>query len=315
MTGPTIRERRYRRPLRLESPSGTLTWSSRLVREGLVLKPGRGGCLVINELDIEKYLDGVVNGEFSARWNAEAVAAQVIAARSYAWHQMQEARRKGLPYDVESTTRDQVYLGTAGEEPRASRLVAATRGLVLVAGRSIGVPRPIKAFYHSTCGGSTDDPQTVWGRAEPGVRGGVRCQHCGSSPRYRWSHRISESEMNQALKSLGPGKVLAVEVLSRFPSGRVRRLKVAFSDASGRMVTQDIPGARFRSLIGSEQLRSTAFEVTRGPGTDWLFEGRGFGHGVGMCQWGAKEMGAAGYKSTQILSTYYPEATIRRAWR
>jgi stage II sporulation protein D len=304
----------FRGPVELRSPAGTFFWGSTLVRESVVLHPSKTGCSVVNRLDIEKYLDGVVNGEFSSKWNPEAVSAQVIAARSYAFYQIREARRRRAIFDVESSIRDQVYLGTQGEEARASQLVARTRGTVLVAGPA-GSAAPIKAFYHSTCGGHTDSPEDVWGRPQDGVRGGVECAHCGTSPRFTWQLKLTPAQLDQMLQSYGRGRVIGLEVLSRFSSGRVKKLKIAFASPGGRISTQIVPGSQFRSLVGSEQLRSTAFTVSRGDGDSWVFDGRGYGHGVGMCQWGAKEMGAAGFEAREILSRYYPSARLVHAWR
>jgi stage II sporulation protein D len=303
-----------RGPVEIQSPAGTLFWGATLLRESIILHPSKGGCSVVNRLDIEKYLDGVVNGEFSSKWNPEAVSAQVIAARSYALYQMREARRRGAIFDVESSIRDQVYLGTRGEEARASQIVARTRGMVLVAGPA-KAGQPIKAFYHSTCGGHTDAPEDVWGRAQPGVRGGVVCEHCGSSPRFTWQLRLTTRQLDEALASTGKGSVIGMEVLSRFSSGRVNKLKIAFLGKGGMISTRIVPGSQLRMLIGSEKFQSTAFSILRGEGDSWIFEGRGYGHGVGMCQWGAKEMGSAGFQVHEILSRYYPSARLMRAWQ
>ena len=301
-------------PLEIRSPAGTLTWGSTIVRETLVLRPERRGCSVANRLDIEKYLDGVVNGEFSSKWSPEAVSAQVIAARSYALYQIRDARRRHAEFDVVSDTRDQVYLGTRGEDAQASRLVAMSRGMILAAGDP-GKLEPVKAYYHSTCGGRTDSPENVFRRPQEGVRGGVVCAHCGTSPRFSWEFTLAPAQLAQALEPIGRGSPSAIEVLSRFPSGRVKELRATFGGTGDRASSEVIPGARFRALVGSEKLRSTAFTVSRGEGDSWVFSGRGFGHGVGMCQWGAKEMGTAGYTVREILSRYYPEARLARAWR
>ncbi|MBU6375631.1 MAG: SpoIID/LytB domain-containing protein [Bdellovibrionales bacterium] len=296
-----------------------------MIRESLVIHPAKSGCSVVNVLDIEKYLDGVVNGEFSAKWNSEAVAAQVIAARSYALYQSKQARLNKAFFDVESTTKDQVYLGVEGEETRASQVVSKTRGVVLASAldergaRIRAFPSgdlvPIKAFYHSTCGGKTDSPEDVWGQPQIGVRGGVRCLHCGSSPRFRWDVKLSNLEIDRLFSSFGKGKVRSIEALSRFPSGRVRQVKVGFLDGAGKFSSTVLNGSQFRSILGVERLRSTFFDVSGSATRDWIFQGRGNGHGVGMCQWGAKEMGAEGYNAEQILTHYYPQAYLVKVWK
>jgi stage II sporulation protein D len=255
-----------------------------------------------------------VNGEFSSKWNTDAIAAQVIAARSYALYQLKNARMdKKVLFDVDSTTRDQVYLGIEGEEPRATQIVSKTRGLILTAAE--GSDRvPIKAFYHSTCAGLTGSPIEVWGKAQAGVKGGVHCFHCGSSPRFRWKLQLSKQELEKILASYVFGSLLRIEPVSYFDSGRVKDLQIISESQDGQEKTVRIPSAQFRFLLGSNRLKSTFFSVSEPFSGEWQFDGRGYGHGVGMCQWGAKEMGAAGYSFQEILGRYYPLARIVRAW-
>src|SRR5579885_2227232 len=148
-------------PVAVQTPAGFLSLHGRPYRGEIVIYPIAGKCEVINEVDLEKYLDGLVNAEFSAKWSEQGIAAQVIAARTYAYYQMQEMREKGKRFDVDSTDKDQVYDGSIREDFRASRAVEKTRGVILAVNEG-GAYIPLKAFYHSTCGGVTELPEKVW---------------------------------------------------------------------------------------------------------------------------------------------------------
>ncbi len=328
--------------LSVESPAGFLKLDGRPFRDVLRIRPVRAGCEVVNVVDVEKYLDGLVNSEFSAKWSAAAIEAQVVAARTYAYHQMLTAAKDTRrTYDVDSTVADQVYEGASKEETRASQAVARTRGQILTV-----PPRlvPLKAFYHSTCGGRTELPERVWGATYPGFRRQVSCEHCRSSPRYNWSLALGASEIEEALRAglvresavQGPfagwagaiegARLVDVQVKGGANAGaRVIHLLTTWKSGRGKLPRRfslKLPAPRFRDWIGPGRLRSTAFTMTaanaadgsRRSGPAWIFSGRGFGHGVGMCQWGAKVMGEKGETRVSILRYYYPEARIRRVW-
>jgi stage II sporulation protein D len=237
----------------------------------------------------------------------------VIAARTYAWHQLQKSKRHLSHFDVESTTRDQVYAGAQSEDARAREVVERTRGQILVEHNAATGPKsfaqPIKAFYHSTCGGMTDSPEKVFGEKQPGVRGGVSCPYCVSSPRFRWTLKVSALELQRAFGF----PVEGIRVLARWDSGRAKTVEIRTQQGSKpRWIRK--PAAEIRSILGAERLRSTAFDVQRGPDGHFVFDGRGNGHGVGMCQWGAKEMGERGQTFSSILSHYYPASRLLRVW-
>ena len=143
-------------------------------REELRVYTAGSLCEVVNVVDLEKYLEGLVNAEFNSRWSEEAIGAQVVAARTYAVFQMRQAQAQAEDnsdaqhYDVDATTHDQVYDGSMKEDPRATRIVEKTRGLLLTVKTARGV-EPLKAYYHSTCGGMTDCRIRVWGTSEFGI--------------------------------------------------------------------------------------------------------------------------------------------------
>lgn len=326
-------------PVTISTPAGLLSFQNRPYREELKIYPIGSFCEVVNELGLEKYLAGLVNAEFNSRWNEPSIEAQVIAARTYALYQIRATGRT-RHYDVDSTVKDQVYDGYAIEDYRGSAAVRKTRGWVLLASMGSGKWEPLKAFYHSTCAGRTELPQQVWGNSFPGFKHIVNCPFCAHSPNIAWDADLSAAEVSKMLErganadgapadwpsgwralvhgarlvDLRPGPWTISyrrSWVSTFWSVRTR-------EGAGRAVELRVPAVRFRDWMGAARFKSTAFDVfprQNALGTlAWHFHGRGNGHGVGMCQWGAKVMGDRGYSTAAILKFYYPDALLRKLW-
>jgi len=312
-------------PARVRSATGFVRLTDRPYRELVRVHAAGSLCEVVNELSIEKYLSGLVNAEFNSRWNEEAIAAQVVAARSYALYQIEDARREGLHFDVDSTVWDQVYDGAAREDARAEKVVRKTRGIALTVGPAAS-PVPIKAFYHSTCAGHTETPEQVWGRAYPGFGRGVACPFCANSPVMYWNIEMSPEELTQVIRKGATAEGILPSSLQGLRGMQLTTLAVSRTDAAGRVVQVlsrwrtrlgtiqewTFSGARLRSWLGAARFRSTAFNIYQAG--FFRFEGRGNGHGVGLCQYGAKGMGEQGYRMAAILKHYYPDAVLRRLW-
>jgi stage II sporulation protein D len=289
------------------------------------------GLVVVNVLPVEEYLRGVVPLEIGVRAPNEqaAVEAQAIAARSYAWVRLaanEQNASRNPSYDMLSGVTDQVYGGADAERPLADQAVAATRGLVI---RYDG--RVVSAPYHSSCGGETAAPDEVWrSAAEPYLRrvsdripGTADRYYCDAAPRFAWTRTLSGDELDAAVRSYlrsyaavpasGPGSVRAVSVDARTPSGRVGRLSIQTDRGTYALRGNDV-----RYVLhtpGSEILNSTYFTVEAesrrdGSLTRLTIKGNGYGHGVGMCQWGAIGRARAGHSARAILSAYYPGVTI-----
>ena len=322
-------------PISIESQGGFLLFHGKPYREEIRVFSNGSLCEVVNVLDLEKYLDGLVNAEFSSNWNSEAIAAQVVAARTYALYQIRMATQEaGSHFDVDATTKDQVYDGSIKEDYRASRSVDRTRGLVLGVQVAQNGFMPLKAFYHSTCGGVTELPENVWGRRQAGFKHPVRCPFCNHSPVFHWELDLNSNDITEAL--LRGGKLDGIQPgwprnwLQVLRSGTLTDVQPGALDAAGRvsktvtvwsftnrLIELPVPGAKFREWIGAGKLRSMAFQIVpqRGLASNhWHLEGHGNGHGVGMCQWGAKIMGEKGYKMAAILRLYYPDAILRKLW-
>lgn len=313
----------YRRgPFELQPATSTarITFDRARYRGTLVFHATDSGMLVVNALPVEAYLGGVVPREIGARAVAEiaAVEAQAVAARSYAVTHVSPA----APFDVRATTQDQVYGGADAETEVGNRAVRNTRGLVLrYNGRTVNAP------YHSTCGGSTAEAPEVWGtRGEPYLRRvsdripGTSRDYCDRSPRYRWTKTIDAATLDAAVARHlaayapvprgGPGTVRAVRVASTTPSGRA---DVTVVETSTR--AYELRGNAIRYVLrqpGGEILNSTYFSVL-GPADargGVRLEGRGYGHGIGMCQWGAIGRAREGQSYRTILQAYFPGTTV-----
>jgi len=263
--------------------------------------------LIVNELDLEDYLAGLINSEISSNWPIEAVKAQAVAARTYALNQIAGTNRYSpdARYDVESTVADQVYHGAHREDKRAYEGVRATTGVVLTRG---GVIFP--SFYHSTCGGYTESAHNVWDnmKASPTVVD----EFCKKSPYRAWFFEMSREEMLTLLT--GADIISRDEILMRIGqvpfanSPRVDEVVIITDKGEHR-----IKATKLRRMIGYKRLKSTWFNVGI-EGDRVVFAGRGFGHGVGLCQWGAKGMADAGYTYKDILKHYYSNAEIGRMY-
>jgi len=261
-------------------------------------KPGEG-IQIVNRVDLETYLLGVLGGEMPASWPLEALKAQAVAARTYAVFETSRGRRPA--FDLFDDTRSQVYIGLPGG-PHAGRIreaVRDTRGEILV-----HRGRPVHAFFHSTCGGHTESASRVFGTAGIPPLRGVPCGACDASPAFRWEAEMPKKTLARSLGLAGVKEIRAVEP---GPSGRCRR--VAVRAAGGERV---FPAGDFRRKVGTTVLKSTAFEAEILEETV-RFRGRGFGHGVGLCQWGARGLAKRGKGHLEILEHYYPGAVILQA--
>ena len=260
------------------------------------------GLLVVNELPLEEYLIGLINCEISSAWPMEAVKAQAVIARSYAVYQKQA--RRGAPYQLESSVMDQVYEGCDVEDSRAARGVQESAGEVLSYQGKV-----IQAFYHSNCAGHTESSERVWGLSIPYLRG-VTCQYCQQANPVKWELTIALRKVEAALRAAGyqVSGIRELKVQGRNESGRVQDVLVL--SGKGRLA---VPGVAFRKALGYGVVKSTNFEL-RVSGEDCLIAGVGSGHGVGLCQWGAKQRAADGFSYREILSYYYPGVTLTKGY-
>lgn len=273
-----------------------------------LLPDGPQRVVAVVSLSMEQYLIGVMQGEVGENWPPEALKAQAIAARSYAMAVMRERRHSS--YDVATTTRDQVYTAKIRIPTPIQAAVLDTQGQVL---RYKG--RTLRSYYHSCCGGEGEAFDAVWqdlapGKTKPDFPPAVAHDpYCRKSPNRKWELKLSEAEFVQSLRTRSPKLASAAQVIPQMaPNGRVTRVTLAEAGAP----TQ-ISGNQFRKALGYEAVKSTWFKIQRRGHTVTL-TGRGYGHGVGLCQWGAKGMAEKGKTADAILQFYYPGTSITTAY-
>ncbi|MFH1594236.1 MAG: SpoIID/LytB domain-containing protein [Candidatus Omnitrophota bacterium] len=254
--------------------------------------------MVVNHLDIEDYLYGVLYHEMPHYWPEETLRAQAIAARTFAIHRVMTMRERD--YDVTSDIYSQVYGGKKSERRSTTKAVDATRGKVLTYEGKI-----FPSYYHSISGDHTESGEVVFGLDIPVLRG-RRCLFCRGAKGRSWKAIFSYKQMEERLNKYG----IKVKRLSyivegkRSGSGRLETVRIRDRDG-----VKDIQGFKFRLALGPNIIRSMNFRlrITR---KGVIFEGIGWGHGVGMCQWGAFGMAKKGYNYEQILGYYYPGSKI-----
>jgi stage II sporulation protein D len=254
---------------------------------------GKSGMYLIDELPLEEYIENVVNSEVGSNWDMEALKAQAVIARTYALYQ-KASNNRNPGYDLTSSVLHQVYKGNT-VDARVAYAVMQTKGEVLTYDGQL-----IEAFYHSTSSGSTEEPAEVFGKSYPYLR--AVPVECGASPYCLWERRIPVTEMEKALDITG---FKEMKIASFTATKRVKTVGIV---CAGGVLT--FKATDLRKMLGWNRLPSTSFTVTRDEDT-LVFEGQGYGHGVGLCQWSALQMAQEGKSYRQILSYFYPGTTLQ----
>lgn len=370
-------------PAEFESSQGFLYWNGKPYRGRLRLVSHQNGFSVVNVLDVESYLRGVLKIEVNPAWPMEALKAQAVIARTYA---LRQAGRHGAEgFDLCATTHCQVYRGMAAEDPKLDRAIAETRGIVVIFGSELA-----QTYYFADGAGWTADVSSVWGGKTPYLT--CRPEPVPyETPHSRWRASLTQEALQKIMNTLRQpvGSILEIRALQRDAGNRVTLLEVR-----GTSGNATIKGHSFRMAAGSNLIRSTLFEVSPAfgstffnppekpvpgpaapPGTpgedplvvltrqgaftsdelmdmllhpekktDYLkkalskgetkasvplpapapsapfpgtvppafeFQGKGWGHGVGLSQWGAKALAENGWKFEAILGHYFPGTTLQ----
>lgn len=264
---------------------------------------------LIGVIPLEDYITGVLASEMPLSWPLETLKAQAVAVRSYTLAVMRE--RQSKPFQLESSILDQVFRPLVTEDKthpliqKAVLAVEQTRGVKLLTAQQ----KVLKAYYHSDCGGKTTNAQNVWGQASPTEV--VVDDFCASNPKTHWSFAMSQNELEEKLRKVFPGAAASVRLQSLSliqPAHEERVQKVAVVLADGRHLS--FSANEFRGLLGYDRLRSSLFEMNKSD-QGYVFTGKGFGHGVGLCQWGSRALGLKGWSYQAILRHYYPRAQIK----
>ena len=283
-------------------PEGAGPWrvGSRTVRGRIAVRAEDGRIQVLNRIAIEDYVASTVGGEMSPSWPQEALRAQAVAARTYVLHEA--AKRRSLDFDVRATAASQVYRGIGAETPQTRAAAEATRGEVLTFRGE-----PILAVFHSTAGGRTATAAEVWGEDRPYLKS-VEVEEEEDAPHTYWRTEFTREDLGRvfAADGVAADPLDGIAVTRRTRSGRVERLELR---SGGRV--EELRGRAVRDLASSLGLRSTLFDVktTR---DGFAFVGSGYGHGVGMSQWGARAMAKRGDAYPRILARFYPGTRLVR---
>ncbi|MCE2390467.1 MAG: SpoIID/LytB domain-containing protein [Proteobacteria bacterium] len=245
---------------------------------------------------LDPYVERSVEAEVYASWPDETLKAQAVISRTYALYE--RGRNAASPHDVEASVLSQVY----AESEVSSRVRSASRA---TRGQYLSYEgAPILAAFHASSGGRTASAEEVWGLNLPYLR--MVASPDDAAPDYFWSYEIELADLLDALREAGYAAAAErgepVRIESRSESGRVAWIEIGEVRLSGH---------ELRQVLGGRARRSARFEVRRS-GTGVRFLGSGAGHGVGLCQWGARELALQGRTYAEILAHYYPGTRLAR---
>lgn len=287
--------------MRLQIREGVIIVGKRKYHHSLdILKDEKGLLKAVSELSMEEYLKGVLPVEASPAWGAEFLKAHAIVSRTYALFNLLE--KEGKAYAVAADVSSQVYGGLGTHDARTDAAVDETYGQILTYKGKI-----FPAYFHSTCGGTTARADKVWTIEKHPSLMGVECDFCRGSKHYRWDGLFTLKQIEARLKKNGFNAVGVSGVSSgaKDESGRVSSFLI--QTAKGE---KKISSNGFRMFIGPSHFKSTLLTSLKRTPEGYQFKGKGWGHGVGFCQYGAKKLAELGYNHRQILAFYYPHSTI-----
>ncbi|GAX59763.1 sporulation protein and related proteins [Candidatus Scalindua japonica] len=252
---------------------------------------------ILEEIGVEEYLPGVIEGEMPIKWNDDALQAQAIAIRTYAIYQ-RKVKSNAL-YHI--NLQDLAYKGSYMNQAKTKEIVEKSRGTVMVYDWKL-----FPGYFHSTCGGHTEDINLVFNLKSIPPLSGVNCGYCNKSKYYHWTKKLGKNEIESKLnnKNSKIKRIRNITTEKVGPGGHCSTIKIDYAGGTKRVNAND-----FRLLVGPNNLRSTSFKVKKN-GSSFIFDGSGWGHGVGLCQYGTQDMAKSGIKWFDILRHYYPEIDL-----
>ena len=266
-----------------------------------IVKNSDQSLTVVNRVDLEAYLKGVLPLEVHPRWPAEALKAHAVISRTFALFKSIE--KQNQEFSVRDTVDSQVYGGALFHHEATDHAIDATRGEILTFQGNI-----FPAYFHANCGGRTTKPERIWPVHPNEVFKSISCPFCKDTKHWKWSFEMPLSEIEAVMQKKGyPAKNLKrVSFSGRDDSGRISQVTLDYKRSS---VT--ISGVDFRAYLGHDKLKSLKAWV-KVKKNSVHFRGFGWGHGIGFCQWGAKGQAEAGASYRGILKFYFPDAEIKR---
>jgi stage II sporulation protein D len=299
--------------IEVRSSSGTIQIMGYQFPSPLLLstKQTRSSVDVIASLNFDSYLEDVLMSEMPSQWPIEALKAQAVATRSYALYQMRLRQDEAFQLDADNSDQVFAFHHESLQKERVRQALDETENKILTIHGRVA-----KAFFHSDCGGKTEDSKDVWGLEGASTSLGTAVDsHCPLNRGGRWTVELKQNEIEKKLvESLQTSQSsLLLKVKSRTSSGRVAAVTVAFTGESGAGgENYTLSGNEVRRMFGFNKIKSTLFNIEKTK-NGYRFSGQGFGHGSGLCQWGAKYLADNGSNYLSILRHYYPKAAIVNA--
>ncbi|MCA6071551.1 MAG: SpoIID/LytB domain-containing protein [Endomicrobium sp.] len=248
---------------------------------------------IINVLTVEDYVKGVLPKEIISTWAIEALKAQAVISRTYALNNLCRHKRQG--FNMCATTHCQVYGGLQDEVHATNQAVQETQGEVLTYDGKFA-----QTLFHANCGGRTDNPKYLWKWEAPYLKG-VKCGYCCKAPHIKWEQEIDANLISKKLANNDIGKIKKIKVKGKTSSGAAKELKIIHS--KGKTI---VNAYKFRLAVDAQKIKSHVFDSIKTNGDKIYFKGKGWGHKVGLCQWGAKGMAEKGKTYKKILEYFYP---------
>ncbi|HZW61205.1 MAG TPA: SpoIID/LytB domain-containing protein [Candidatus Babeliales bacterium] len=282
--------------------SGNITFEGNHYQGGFLVTSHKGKLLLINNLEIEEYVTGVLRSEGWPGWPLEINKVMAVACRTYVIAMVQQSKLKKLPYHIKNTNAHQTYCGAHNDEV-LKLAVEQTKGLFLAY-----KGKPITAMFDSCCGGII--PAKIKGfdfNKAPYLKRTYACPHCKGCKIYHWQAHFTLTKLANILHAEFPQlkKIKSIKITKKDDAGIVHEVAI-----QGLKRTVLISGKKLYSLLQPKVKSRTFSLATKGDAI--TFKGRGYGHQLGLCQWGAREMVRKGYGFKDILSYYYPKTNFMR---
>ncbi|MGM0418753.1 MAG: SpoIID/LytB domain-containing protein [Thermodesulfobacteriota bacterium] len=271
----------------ISSPDSIINFNKKKYSGSILFYESDNSIRAVNILSLKKYLKSVVPSEMPSSWHKEALRAQAVVSRTYALYMIEKNKNK--KYHLDSSTWSQVYKGIEAESKPCSDAVDSTYSELLTFDR-----KTVLAAFHSNSGGYTEDPDNFWDKKYSYLTPSKD----RFTPLNSWTAGFSYTELSEKIFK-SKKKIYNIKILEKTGSGRV--YKILLQTDKGRFY---IRGDKFRQKTGIHLVKSTLFKIRKVP-NGIMVSGRGFGHGVGMSQWGAKKMAEKGYNYKDIIKYYF----------
>ncbi|MCG2725172.1 MAG: SpoIID/LytB domain-containing protein [Elusimicrobia bacterium] len=288
-------------PIKLISPDGEerIIIGGHTYRGEIILhSSGEENLIIVENIPLEDYISGVLSFEMSPTWPIEALKAQAVASRTFALENLQPNKL----FDITAGVERQVYKGQQKVNSKITEAINSTKGEILTY-----KGKPFKTYFHSCCGGHTANNRIAWQGTDLEPLKGVKDPYCQNSKHYSWNLYISTKDLLTFIQKQGSTalRIRGMHILKKSHSGRIIEIKFSTDKESFTVKAYDI-----RKYFGEADFKSTFITKISKQNHGYKIYGRGWGHGVGMCQEGAKSMAHRGMSYKKILRHYYPHSKL-----